>query len=307
MRAGTMKDSCMVVKPSIFVSWIEDRMRSKTPNMNIEQQGSDASSGEAPHHVSILGKYRNRKDLIAICQGAVIGKRWILTAASCVDENPLPRTRGHQRAQAAPKNLTYVVVKAGVNRVRAANDERTLQEQKSTKWYQHDSYDRDDKYDKHNVALILLPKDIRTDGIHGEYVKAIDLFRQGRPSLCYVFGWEENYEAESNSYDSPLQKRGVKIIDGKNCMSPMLKPKAIQKFLDYQICTRQEFSRPTISVGAGTTLVCKDPVDRVFKVFGVASFGGYWERVGGGAGPKVFTRIQPNLDWIMNKQKDIVS
>ena len=126
--AGTKKDPCMVVKPSSFVNWIEDRMRWKTPNMRIEQQGSDASSGEAPHHVSISGKYRNRKDLIAICQGAVISKRWVLTAASCVDENPLPRTRGPQRAQAAPKNLTYVVVKAGVNRVRAANDERTLQE-----------------------------------------------------------------------------------------------------------------------------------------------------------------------------------
>ena len=42
-----------------------------------------------------------------------------------------------------------------------------------------------------------------------------------------------------------------------------------------------------------------------YVVVGVASYDGYWERVGGGAGPKVFTNMahegrqhEANSDWI---------
>ena len=83
----------------------------------------------------------------------------------------------------------------------------------------------------------------------------------------------------------------------------MLKPIALQLFYRHQVCTQQERGRPTISVEAGTALICKQGED--YRVFGVASFGGYWERVGGGAGPKVFTRMVENLHWIMSKQKEI--
>ena len=83
----------------------------------------------------------------------------------------------------------------------------------------------------------------------------------------------------------------------------MLRPRAMQLFLGHHVCAEQERGRPTISVEAGTSLICKDHIGE--GIFGVASFGGYWERVGGGAGPKTFTRIEPYIGWIMEKQEEI--
>ena len=37
--------------------------------------------------------------------------------------------------------------------------------------------------------------------------------------------------------------------------------------------------QPSVCVEAGTSLVCKSQNNHVYGVFGVASFGGYWERV----------------------------
>ena len=55
------------------------------------------------------------------------------------------------------------------------------------------------------------------------------------------------------------------------------------------ICARQQGDKPTFSVGAGTALVCGN--NNGGEVVGVASYAGYWERVAGGAGPKVFTNL----------------
>ena len=60
---------CYAVKPSSFISWIEEKMRSKTPNSVIRQQGTDAERGEIPYHVSISAKYQNKLGLITVCQG----------------------------------------------------------------------------------------------------------------------------------------------------------------------------------------------------------------------------------------------
>ena len=298
--AGQKKTPDAAVKPSSFVNWIDEKVRSKTKNLIIRQQGSDAERGSAPYHVSIEGKYSNRNDVMIICQGAILSKRWILTAASCVDNNPLQHTKGPQRGElnlgVDPQELQSVTVKAGLH-------ENRLQEKTTHEWYQHRLYDKNiDKYDIHNVALIFLRTDL---DFETEYVKPIRLIAAKRAKKCKVLGWEYDYETESDSYENPLQVRQVKILDDKKCSSPVLKPRALQSFLGYQICTKQEDGKPTISVEAGTSLVCKDPIRGDEGVFGVASFGGYWERVGGGAGPKVFTRIEPNLDWITSKQAEI--
>ena len=89
---------------------------------------------------------------------------------------------------------------------------------------------------------------------------------------------------------------------------------SLKKYLDkYRpyICARQERGKPTFSVEAGTALVCKhNGGPDNYVVVGVASYDGYWERVGGGTGPKVFTNMayegrqnEANDDWIKKTMK----
>ena len=88
------------------------------------------------------------------------------------------------------------------------------------------------------------------------------------------------------------------VIEDRKCRSPALKPAAMSKMAGRHVCAQQEKGRASISVGEGSALVCEDSRG-VKGVFGVASFGGEWERVGGGAGPKVVTKIHgSNFEWI---------
>ena len=94
---GHWSRPCKAVKSVDYVGWMEEKMRSQTPNMIFKQRGSDAEDHDAPYHVSISVKYRNRDHEIIVCQGAIIGKRWVLTAASCFDKYPLEHTKGPHR------------------------------------------------------------------------------------------------------------------------------------------------------------------------------------------------------------------
>ena len=299
-NAGKLRHPNTAPKPSSFINWIEEKVRSKTKNLIIKQEGSDAVRGSAPYHVSIEAKYSNKKNYKIVCQGAILSKRWILTAASCVDNDPLQHTKGPQRGElhlgVDPQRLERVRVKAGLHRG------NSLQTFFTTKWYQHENYEKTDKFDKHNIALIFLRSNLNFEI---ENIKSINLHTANHAKICKVSGWEYNYETETEGYENPLQVRQVTILRDNKCSSPMLKPRAMQLFHGSQICTKQEDGKPTISVEAGTSLICQNPFSGDEGVFGVASFGGYWERVGGGAGPKVFTRIEPNFQWITEKQAEI--
>jgi len=308
-KAGSCDQPCMAVKPSAYIRWIEEKVRSKTPNLIVKQQGSGVKNVDAPYHVSVRAQYSNKKDYQIVGQGAILSKRWVLTAASCVDDNPLQHTKGTEREKLAQQRAMMIL--QGEQFVRREDPEilhrimvrKSKQFEFSAKWYQHEDYQKNnDKYDKHNVALIFLERDLNFEV---DYVKPIRIVSENHATDCKVFGWEYNYKTNPYVYENSLQVRNVEILDDKRCSSPVLKPKALQLFYGHHICTEQEKGRPTISVEAGTSLICKDNLHEDYGVFGVASFGGYWERVGGGAGPKVFTRIQPNTGWIMDKQEEI--
>ena len=178
--------------------------------------------------------------------------------------------------------------------------EYSLQIETTDVWYQHENYEKtNEKYDKHYIALIYLQFDLN---IENNKIKLISMNKANHAENCTVSGWEYNYETETEHYENPLQVRQVEILDDNKCSSPMLKPRAMQDFIGQQVCTKQEHGKPTISVEAGLSLIRKDSIHGVEEIFVVASFGGYWERVGGGAGPKVFTRIEPNLAWITSKE-----
>ena len=84
-----------------------------------------------------------------------------------------------------------------------------------------------DKYDKHNVALIFFPMNLDFKDF---FVKPIRMITENHARDCKVFGWEDDYEAQSKSYKNPLQVRKVEILNDKRCSSPMLRPKALQLF-----------------------------------------------------------------------------
>ena len=296
-KMGSFKHPCLAVKPSAHIEWIEEKVRRTSPNLIVKQQGSDAGRGDAPYHVSILAKYSNKRIPLIVCQGAILSKRWVLTAASCVDDDPLQHTKGPQRDRNVVRKVQVVLESVSVKKG------QNSQVQTSKDWYQHEMYAKlNDKYDKHNVALIFFQMNLDFEEV---IIKPIRMITGNYATDCKVFGWEIDYEAQSKAYKNPLQVRKVEILEDRRCSSPMLKPRALQIFYGHHICTKQENGRPTISVEAGTSLICKDNLQKDYGIFGVASFGGYWERVGGGAGPKVFTRIQPNIGWIMDKQEEV--
>ena len=295
--AGGAGQPCVAAVPSAHVEWIDEKVRTVSPNLIVTQQGSDAGAGDALYHVSILAKYVNRRDYVIVCQGAILSKNWVLTAASCVDDRPLQHTKGPSNLQGDPRGLEEVYVEAGLHH------RGSLQMKTSKDWYQHEGYEKlGDKYDRRNVALIFIRDEF---DFEAEFVKPLRMIAGLDVKDCKVYGWEDDYETDTIEYENPLQVRKVEFLDDRRCSSPMLKPKALKLFHGHHACAEQELGRPTISVEAGTSLVCKDNLREDYGVFGVASFGGYWERVGGGAGPKVFTRIQPNIGWIVDKQEEI--
>ena len=136
-------------------------------------------------------------------------------------------------------------------------------------------------------------------------VHAINIQHIGRnPKNCHVVGWEADYASERVEYRAQRQSRSVDILPYEQCTSPMLKPNFEFRVPDEErvhICARQDANKPTFSVAAGTALVCNNNEGQL-EVAGVASYDGYWERVGGGAGPKVFTNIahEGSDTWIRN-------
>ena len=105
-----------------------------------------------------------------------------------------------------------------------------------------------------------------------------------------MIGWEIDFSTERSKYSAKRQSKNFRIGPNRLCHSPTLKPIALRELERRRahICAYTADKMPTFNVGAGTGLTCATSNGEQLLV-GVVSYGGYWERVGGGGSKlKVF-------------------
>ncbi|EDW68470.1 brachyurin [Drosophila virilis] len=239
--------------------------------------GSAARPKQLPYQVALHAYFGNSGDEPSLCGGTILTKRWILTAAHCLQE---PDT-----------NLLKVIVTAGaLNKTR--KDEpghmELLVRRKDT--IVHPLYDRHTV--ANDIALIRLPKDLKL----GAYAQPARLPRgknkfnlNGRSAISS--GW--GLTAKQRPTDI-LQYLNVKIIPNKLCERLWNKQLNGERklILDSFLCIDSKGGLPCRG-DSGGPLVLNDGTQ---TVVGVVSHG-YDDKCQLRL-PDIFTRVASFNDWI---------
>ncbi|XP_055598233.1 collagenase-like [Uranotaenia lowii] len=183
-------------EPPVPASLSDEKIRqTRMVNANI------ASTGQFPYFATILSKVTN------LCGGSIIGKRWILTAAHCVD---------------AETSYEILVGSADLNR-----GTKFITQEK----YIHPEYDW--LYLQNDIALLHLSSDIE----YTDNVKPISLPNigetnsfEGYNSIDMGFG----KTSDSSGLSENLRYAEVKVISNSECI-PIFGPRTV---VDSTLCAK---------------------------------------------------------------------
>lgn len=227
--------------------------------------GRVARSGQLPYQVGIL---LEGKSGMSWCGGALVAKRWILTAAHCLDGTQSV-TIYLGSIHAKDKAAQAIIVNKSNFRIHSGWNTKTL---------------------ANDIGLIKLTEDARLSS----NIKIINLPSESEASKNFVgytgiaSGWGRSSD-NSNSVTEVLRYTELRIITEAECK---------WSFHSYirksNICTSGSDKKSTCNGDSGGPLVYGEGDNRV--IIGVTSFGsadgcqkGY---------PAVFTRVGHYLHWI---------
>ena len=185
---------------SPYIGQLRRHMTAKTPDLYMNQ-GVEGQEKKFSFQAFVKVAYVNG-GLNYKCQGAIIGRRAILTAASCFD-------------QSENKEVERVSVVVGVLNLNEATER---DEKAALNWHVYDEnaprkYDPNSNFDFYNVGVIILRENLE----YNDNVRTISLPQQSKQFLhsdnrlsgCTVSGWEEkpsgNVLARSGQYHPELR------------------------------------------------------------------------------------------------------
>ncbi|XP_028138319.2 brachyurin [Diabrotica virgifera virgifera] len=227
--------------------------------------GDNVTPNSYPFQAALFIYYKSKTNL---CGGSLIDKEWILTAAHCVDNDPV-----------------RIVVKLGLHDV-YATQESTVQIYEAKSYYKHSKWN--EKTLQNDIALIKLPRNATLNN----YVNLIkigdNIDYAGR--VATVLGWGSTEDGQISKY---LKKVDVDVMTNQAC-------KAVRKefneiIVSTHLCTSGQGIRGSCSGDSGGPLI----VDGV--QIGLVSFGP--ENCMRGF-PSVFTRVPKFASWITSTKRN---
>nr|AID60344.1 trypsin-10 [Nilaparvata lugens] len=222
-----------------------------------------AKPGEFPHQVSLREKFTNDH----FCGGSIIDHYHIVTAAHCVEDDPVP-----------PFNFT--VSYGSIN----LNDNKNTVYNSPRKVFVHPAFSLSTRH--RDIAIVKLKKRIN----YNKFIQPIRLNSRNitNGQRCVVSGWGR-WVSTNFTQHPELKAAHVHIVDVMECKRNYsdtkwkMDPKTI-------VCAgNSNGGNNTCRGDSGGPLTCKN------KMVGLSS----WGRGCGLPGyPKVFTKVRSHLRWI---------
>ncbi|XP_072033370.1 uncharacterized protein [Amphiura filiformis] len=246
----------------------------RAPNIRI-LDGYDALPGQWPWMVSMRDTANRHR-----CGGVLIGTRWVLTAAHCIDE-----------VESAEDRLTSAVFgDTRISRTSAYNQAVRFSSMIiHPQWNPRSSPASQVEFD---IALVDLGRSVDITNYVRPICLASLLTETTFYHSCYVAGWgalEPVTGDEDVLYPDRLQERQIPIISASEC-----EDKASEITSDFIICDAGLNNAGTCAGDSGGPLMCKSYQDSSYHLVGITSSG-----VGCGSGvPAFYTRISRFVQWI---------
>ncbi|KAH7643901.1 trypsin-1 [Dermatophagoides farinae] len=234
--------------------------------------GENAKFGQNPWQVAIVKhQFLNQK---ISCGGALINRRWIVTAAHCVYKTP----------------ANNIKIRLGDYNLKAQTEQYPHEEYGVRRKVVHEGYNPATY--QNDIALLELNQDV----IYRPHILPICLPPKGRNftgEKATAVGWGRTQYAVSTS-PGILQKVDVEVLDSDDCQEWMKNAGRREKIFSNMLCAGyKDGGRDSCQGDSGSPLSLRD--DNHIILIGLVSWGVGCARPNL---PGVYTRITEFVDWI---------